>query len=129
MGGGYGGSRGGPGDTDAAISRNIERLRKEFPTSPGGYFGSRSTSTNRRNIASADPPRTARKFFDILSRGGQRSTDHKSGASRVRFPDGSNITYRPVSSSDGSPVVDVNLKISHGKIARYQKIHFTEGSK
>jgi len=129
MGGGYGGSRGGPNGAGAEILRNIERLKQEFPTTRGGYFGSRSTSTNRRNIASADPLATARKFFELISRGGQRTTEHKPGVTRVRFPDGSNITYRPVSSSDGSPVVDINLKILQDKIARYQKIHFTEASK
>lgn len=126
MGGGFGGSRNGATGAQARISANIERLMEEFQTSPGGYFGSRSTSTNRRNISSADPQATARRFFDIISKGGQRTADVSTGGARVRFADGSNIIYRPVSSSDGSPVVDVHLGSAQAKIARFQKIHFTE---
>lgn len=41
--------------------------------------------------------------------------------------DGTIITFRPISSSDGSPAVDINIKGSdnHGKL-KAQKIHFTE---
>jgi hypothetical protein len=36
------------------------------------------------------------------------------------MPDGTNITYRPTSLSDGTPVVDIN----NGSMYKSQKVHF-----
>ena len=45
----------------------------------------------------------------------------------TKMEDGTILTYRPISSSDGSPAVEINIKgsDSHGKL-KSQKIHFTE---
>ena len=42
--------------------------------------------------------------------------------------DGTIVSYREVSSSDGSPAVEINIRKSdeHGDI-KYQKIHFVKG--
>ena len=47
----------------------------------------------------------------------------------TKMKDGSILSYREVSSSDGSPAVEINIKQStdHGDI-KYQKIHFVKGS-
>lgn len=46
----------------------------------------------------------------------------------TKMKDGSILSYREVSSSDGTPAVEINIKKStdHGGI-KYQKIHFAKG--
>ena len=46
----------------------------------------------------------------------------------TKMKDGSILSYRETSSSDGSPAVEINIKHStdHGDV-KYQKIHFTKG--
>ena len=46
----------------------------------------------------------------------------------TKMKDGSILSYREVSSSDGTPAVEINIKKStdHGGI-KYQKIHFVKG--
>lgn len=45
-----------------------------------------------------------------------------------KMRDGTIISYREISSSDGSPAVEINIKQStdHADI-KYQKIHFVKG--
>ena len=46
----------------------------------------------------------------------------------TKMKDGTILSYREVSSSDGTPAVEINVKESndHGGI-KYQKIHFVKG--
>lgn len=46
----------------------------------------------------------------------------------TKMKDGSILSYREVSSSDGSPAVEINIKksIDHGGI-KNRKIHFVKG--
>lgn len=58
-------------------------------------------------MASSDPVTTGNEFFDKLSFGG-KVKDLKNGKGKMStFPDTSTVVFRPVSSSDGSPAMDI----------------------
>ena len=94
-----------------------------------GYFGDKGQGTNFvRRIMSSDPVSTAKDFYDRATYGGiERKLNNGKGVF-AKMRDGSILSFREVSSSDGSPAVDINIKKSndHGGI-KYQKIHFTKG--
>lgn len=91
-----------------------------------GYFGENSMhgSKSTRNIKSSDNMNTAKDFYNKLAFGGmeKRVNDNM----RItRMADGTVITMRKVSHSDGTPVVDINIKpSSHTGGVKGQKIHF-----
>ena len=88
-----------------------------------GKFGKRSSGRRVRQIDSNDPVATARKLFNLLSRGGTPATHNKVGQERVYFPGGTHVSLRQQSSS-GSPAIDIKPGNGvAGKLAR-QKIHF-----
>lgn len=77
---------------------------------------------------------TAREFYDTIAYGGKETPtfDSKTGEQngfKTTLSDGSIITWRNVSHSDGSPAVDINIERSsnNGGI-KQQKIHFVKGS-
>lgn len=91
-----------------------------------GFFGENSIhGSNRiRNIFSTDNLKTASDFYDKIAYGGkeQRINDNM----RItRMADGTVITMRKVSHSDGTPAVDINIRDStHTDGVKDQKIHF-----
>ena len=103
-----------------------------------GLFGVRSlrkdAGNDVRNIVSSTPVRTAKYFYGTLSHGGKeeiRPINNRHGKGEMRIstmPDGTVLTYRKYSSSDGSPVVEINIKrsTSSGGVVS-QKIHFIKG--
>lgn len=91
-----------------------------------GYFGENSMhgSKSTRNIKSSDNMNTAKDFYNKLAFGGMEK--HVNDNMRItRMADGTVITMRKVSHSDGTPVVDINIKpSSHTGGVKGQKIHF-----
>jgi len=57
---------------------------------------------------------TAKKFYRKLSTGGQQSPLTNGRGTKADFDDGSRVVFRPVSSSDGSPAVDITVVGRHG---------------
>lgn len=112
------------------ISENISDVKSEYPYS-GGYFGKvgKSGNTHVRNIESDDPVADSKKFYDKIARGGVESPiKDKNGNVKghlSKMADGSIVSWREVSNSDGSPAVDINIERSSdsGGI-KQQKIHF-----
>ena len=91
-----------------------------------GYFGENSIhgSKSTRNIRTEDNIKTANDFYNKLAFGGmeKRVNDNMK---ITRMSDGTVITMRKVSHSDGTPVVDINIKPSkHTGGVKGQKIHF-----
>lgn len=113
-----------------SISENIPAVTKEYPLN-NGYFGTKGSSSDNsiRHITSANPTDTAKDFYDRIAHGGMESKIYdKNGnikGEKTKMADGSIISWRNVSSSDGSPAVDINIKEStnSGGI-KVQKIHF-----
>ncbi len=94
-----------------------------------GYFGENSVhgSDRTRNVFAPDNMKAACDFYDKIAFGGkeQKVNDNM----RItRMADGTVITMRKVSHSDGTPVVDINIrKSTHNGGVKDQKIHFVTG--
>ena len=123
MGSGY------KGDTKyfRSVGQNILPTSAKYEYN-NGLFGKSSPSTGNktRNISSDDPVATATDFYDRIANGGIEKT-YDGGVRRItQMADGTIITWRVTSNSDGTPVVEINIKgSSHTGGLKKQKIHFT----
>ena len=112
-----------------SIGQNVMVTTKSYPMQ-NGYFGVNSPSTGNRtrNIISADNLATAEDFYSKIANGGLEK-EYKHGALRItRMHDGTVITMRTVSHSDGTPVVEINISSSRSTGGvKQQKIHFVKG--
>ncbi len=92
-----------------------------------GYFGSPSPNGNSsiRNISSSDNLKTATDFYDKIALGGTEIVKDGGNVKITTMADGTIITMRTSSHSDGTPAVDINIKYSqrHASVKK-QKIHF-----
>lgn len=94
-----------------------------------GRFGVSSPSTGNvtRNIASTDPISTARDFYDKIALGGIEQSYNNRQRKVTRMADGTHVTWRLISHSDGTSVVEINIEHStHTGGIKNQKIHFVE---
>ncbi len=109
-----------------SISDNINSLKSNYKYS-NGYFGDKGQGRDfTRNISSTDPIKTAVDFYDKASFGGIETTHSK--GKYTKLSDGTIMSYREISSSDGSPVVEINIRQSANNAGvKYQKIHFVKG--
>ena len=113
-----------------SIGENLNDLSDKFDYH-NGFFGSpgNNNNTSVRHISSDDPSATAKDFYDTAAHGGiEQPILGKDGSVKgfkCDMADGSVITWRNVSNSDGSPAVDINIQKStdSGGI-KQQKIHF-----
>ncbi|MBR6206499.1 MAG: hypothetical protein IKQ73_04980 [Oscillospiraceae bacterium] len=111
-----------------SVGQNIIPTASKYPYR-NGRFGENSPSTGNetRNIASADSLGTAKDFYDRIAYGGVEKI-YANGDRRItQMADGTIITWRRVSTSDSSPVVEINItSSSHTGGIKKQKIHFVE---
>lgn len=111
-----------------SIKENLPSLTSRFDYN-NGYFGEKGYGrTFVRNISSDDPVKTAKEFYDKAACGGIERPVANGKGHYSKMKDGSILSYREVSFSDGSPAVEINIKKSndHGGI-KNQKIHFVKG--
>lgn len=109
-----------------SIGQNILSASSVYEYS-NGRFGICSPSTGKktRNIVSSNPLETATDFYNKIAYGGVEKTYDNGKMKITHMADGSIITWRSVSTSDGSPVVEINIKkSSHSGGIKEQKIHF-----
>ena len=123
MGGGTGGAYSARGST--RVARNFRTLTNRYPIDRTGRFGTQGSRRDVRRVASENPHADARRFFKIATRGADRVWEERPGVFRARFRDGSHVTYRTRSHSDGSPAVDFLLTSRPHGVANAQRIHFT----
>ena len=99
----------------------LTKTKIEFPANSSGYFGvsSPSTGSSTRNIKGGLP--AAKRFFEEKSMGYVSEFKINNGYVRV-LKDNTHITFRSVSHSDGTPVVDIR----GGSTYKNQKIHFID---
>ncbi|KKO54058.1 hypothetical protein [Paenibacillus sp. DMB20] len=92
----------------------------KFTPNENGYYGTvgQSGSTKVRNLAGGD--KAAREFFEEKTQGFKTEKDLSDGKVLRIMEDGTVITFRSVSHSDGTPAVDIN----GGSTFKQQKIHF-----
>lgn len=118
-----GGTGGGYSTTPSNLSSNIQDLAAKYPLNSEGKFGKPGQGNNVQQVASSNPIATGNNFFDKLSTGG-KVKDLKNGKGKMAtFPDASTVVFRPVSSSDGSPALDIVIK---GPSGLDYKIHFVK---
>lgn len=110
-----------------SIGQNVMAVSNIY-SFQNGYFGENSIhgGNDTRNIKSADNLKTAKDFYNKIAFGGKEQVIN-SNMRITRMHDGTVITMRVVSHSDGTPVVDVNIKKStHTGGVKKQKIHFVQ---
>lgn len=110
-----------------SIGQNILITSSKYAYS-NGRFGVNSPhgGLSTRNIASSDNLATAKDFYNKIAFGG-KETIVDDNLRITRMADGTIITMRKVSHSDGTPVVDINIeRSSHTGGIKKQKIHFIQ---
>ena len=109
-----------------SIGQNLLAMKSSYGFE-NGYFGKNDGKSNNkvRTITTNNPEDTAREFFSRISYGGIDVS--KDGVTMTQTHDGSIITFRLKTSSDGSPAVDINIEYStHAAGIKRQKIHFAK---
>ena len=110
-----------------SVGQNILLSASKYGFS-NGYFGNNSKHGNdrTRNITALDNLVAAKDFYDKIAFGGKEQIVNES-MNITRMADGTVITMRKTSHSDGTPVVDINIKPStHTGGVKGQKIHFVQ---
>ena len=111
-----------------SIGQNVLITSSKYDYSKG-YFGENSKhgKDRTRNITAPDNLAAAKDFYDKIAFGGKEQVIDDN-MRITRMADGTVITMRKVSHSDGTPVVDINIKPStHTGGVKGQKIHFVQG--
>lgn len=123
------------GNTDHhhSISENLRSITTKYSLS-NGYFGTKGNSGDAsvRHIKSSNPSCTAKDFYDTIAKGGIESNIYDSNGNIkggiTKMADGTIVTWRNVSNSDGSPAIDINIQESNNPAGiKGQKIHFVKG--
>lgn len=109
-----------------SISDNIGSLKSNYKYSKG-YFGDKGQGREfTRNISSSNPVKMAKEFYDAASKGGIETTYGK--GKYTKLSDGTIMSYREISTSDGTSVVEINIRQSSNSAGvKFQKIHFVKG--
>ena len=102
---------------------NVLQTTREFPLTVDGLFGNAGNNSGVRHIESRDPIATSHKFYGLLTDGGE-TLRQTTTMTIKKMSDGAIVTWRLVSSSDGSPAVDINMSRVVGGVVRTHKIHF-----
>lgn len=109
------------------LNDNLPDVTRRFPLAPCGKFG--EPGKRARVIKSSSPVGTAYEFFNRVSAGYVKIEiipykDKSKKGCYATLKDGTVITVRKVSTSDGSPAVDIKIT-SPGRVKPH-KIHFVK---
>lgn len=109
-----------------SIGQNIMAVSTSYEYHEGRFgVSSPSTGNKTRNIASDDPLATAKDFYAKIAFGGVEKTYNGGKLKITHMADGTIISTRTTSTSDGTPVVEINISSStHSGGVKQQKIHF-----
>ena len=115
-----------------SLSENLPNITSDYPLK-NGYFGDKGKSSDSsvRNIASENPSGTALNFYNSIAHGGVETQIYDSHGkvkgAKTSLSDGTIITWRETSNSDGSPAIDINIDRSNSSSGlKTQKIHFVK---
>ena len=99
---------------------NTKGSKSKYQPNEHGYYGTKGNSSDSSIRHLKGGIEEAKKFFNEMTKGFKSEKNIGKGLLRT-MPDGGTVLYRPVSSSDGTPAVDIN-KVNF----KYQKIHFID---
>lgn len=111
--------------SQGSLAANIAKLAKSLSTDGSGRLGSRGKNKVRLIVAK-NPSKAAKEVFSALKVGGTESKLENGKGQKAVFKDGSRVVFRPVSSSDGSPAVEI-IVTQPNRVS--YKIHFVSRSK
>lgn len=128
MGSGGGGGYAKSPSSFEALHKNLKSVAAHYPVTANGYFGApgKQAKGRTRIIESDKPSKTAKMFFMVAAKDG-RIVKYSDGTVTVaKFDDGSRVSYRQTSTSDGSPAVEIIIETPGRGFPKFQKIHFTK---
>ncbi len=114
--------------TYRALQENYDKIKESYPVN-NGYIGNVGLSGNshKREIITEDPAGEAQKLYDKIAYGGIESDLPNGKGKKTVMKDGSIITFRLITSTKGSPAVDINIDHSTTSNSfKTQRIHFTK---
>ena len=106
---------------DSSYAQNLANTAQHFEMKANGKFGEPGGSKGVQIIKTNNPMESAMNFYSELSEGGFTEMTPNHHGIRTLLNDGFDVTFRPYSSIEGSPAVDICIT-ELGK--RIQKIHF-----
>jgi hypothetical protein len=100
---------------------HTERIIREL-IRPGVIYRDTAAAQIHTIVGNLDD---ARALFDTLSSGGTEATPagYQEGGTLVRFPDGTQVGFRPNAGRGTSPAVEIKIP---GYLAKQVKFHFTD---
>lgn len=104
----------------SSIDKNYLKVQEKYPLRTGGNLGHKTDHPGFNNYYSDNPMRDAMDLYSDLSYGS--TTRIQDDVVLSKFGDGDIISFRPYTSTSGSPAVDI--KIVSSSILRNQRIHF-----
>ncbi len=105
---------------NSSIGANAKAMSNDYKTTQGGYFGEKGK--NCRTITSKDPVGTSVDFYERLGKGGKTSSLPNGKGTKTVLGDGTVIVHRIITSTKGSPAVEIS--VSGSPSIKNQKIHF-----
>lgn len=126
--GGFGSTAGSLKDSNihvGTVDGNVKRMKDEYPVTSSGYFGKKGK--NVRIIETSNPENTSKDFYSKLGFGGKTEPLKNGKGTRTVLDDGTVIVHRLVTSTEGSPAV--NIKVIKSNLVKSQKIHFVKEDK
>jgi hypothetical protein len=109
------------------LKENIDNIKKYFILNSSGYFGEvgKVQVENIRQINALNQIESAKDFYNTISYGGIESSLPNNKGVKTQLKDGTIIVYREITSTEGSPAVEINIKNSNDNCSiQNQKIHF-----
>lgn len=114
-----------PKSEESVFDPSKTELEDRFGLNEHGHFGRKGKSRGVRVIDSSDPVTDAKAMYDELSKGGYEKLLPNGKGIKTEFDDGTTIIFREITSTAGSPAVEIRNSVS--QLIRDQKIHFIMG--
>lgn len=119
--GNYSGTKGASNSaTKSNIAENAKALAAKYGLTTHGYFGTKGK--NCRIITTGTPVATSTQFYQQIGKGGTTIPLSNGKGTMTVLGDGTRIVHRIVTSTPGSPAVEIS--ISGSPLIKDQKIHF-----
>ena len=105
---------------NSSIEANAHAMAADYSLTESGKFGEKGKTY--RVISSPDPITTSIDFYNKIGRGGRKTNLPNGKGTKTILGDGTIIVHRIVTSTKGSPAVEIS--VSGSPRIKNQKIHF-----